>query len=913
MSRLSDEADTILQGLGTGADSSGDSGPGLEAPVLGERAGVLSQKPVFFGGKTAKQEADNASDYSEKTHHVMTGPDGSRVLVPEDEVRAAMGQKFREATDSEKAAFKDEQQKHSIYGGWAGQTLAATMGVLRGMTLGTSDVALAAAGRAQDTYNVKEENPTISGVGEFAGAAALAAATGGAGGALEAGAAGVAEGAVGRGLVSKLVGLGVRGAAEGAVFGGGGQVSEAAINPNFASEAVLSNIGTATLFGGGLGVAGGLVEVGARPVIDKVRGLISKSSNVAEQLGVSGIARVAGRDKEELGEMLAAKLDPERRARLGAELATSLDDTHATLGRAVESDLRTLDTTASREAAEAQASVVAKRLEELEATVKNVPKAKAVVSEARSAMDDLDMAMMDEPPAAAKRVQYKDGKIYGSIQEAASANGTSVSKIRSSIEGYGRTERGLWSYVAEQVPDAAALGTVRIGGKVIPSDAYRSLAQAQAALSKGAAESPVLKETAEQIKTLLGAEKVWGKAGVRLSELGEVERSFHGAREAASNFRAAQTAIDPRKASPEAVAEYLNRAKSYIDSFERGGHTSDFAREDLDSLVSKTSEAVANHEKSKAAAQLMESANGGPGGIAGLASSAGKAMLGHAAAGPIGAAIGVIHTVATGATVPKAVAALARIHGMAEAASRRLDTIASIITSASPKAMNVARGEIAAGLASRFGSTPDRSLARYKKESEKVRLLANDPESLQQHATDLTADWNEHAPNTAQAAQIKMAQNISWLASHLPASRKSGMLGPDIDPSEEEVAKGDRYLEAFQNPIASLRRIAAGMGSQESIDTVKACYPELYAETCAKAVSKCASKKSVSYEARQNLATLLGQDVDGSMSPVALMANKTAYADPQKDMEDKTAPIKGASRITIGNRTNTGWHGGIKK
>src|SRR5687767_13904887 len=104
---------------------------------------------------------------------------GRVVAVPEDQVEEAVRQGFDVESSESKADRLTKEYRDETYGGALGKVAAGTAAVARGATLGLSDVALDALGEGEEFGRLREANPTISAVGELAGAVATALPTGG--------------------------------------------------------------------------------------------------------------------------------------------------------------------------------------------------------------------------------------------------------------------------------------------------------------------------------------------------------------------------------------------------------------------------------------------------------------------------------------------------------------------------------------------------------------------------------------------------------------------------------------------------------------------------------------------------------------------------------------------------------------
>ncbi len=198
----------------------------------------------------------------------VVAPDGEPMDLPAEQATEAFNDGFRWRTKADTDKWAQDQSAIIQEENFGNASQAGVAGFLRGTTLGASDVIMPAmapllGGKAEDVRAglgaLKEESPTASAIGQVAGAVTSAALPGTALGAVGTAAKAVETGAKtaiaaqGIGKVGQAVG-GL--AAEGALWGLGEGVSEAALsgNPETMVDSIVSNIGLGALTGGMFGV-----------------------------------------------------------------------------------------------------------------------------------------------------------------------------------------------------------------------------------------------------------------------------------------------------------------------------------------------------------------------------------------------------------------------------------------------------------------------------------------------------------------------------------------------------------------------------------------------------------------------------------------------------------------------------------
>jgi hypothetical protein len=257
----------------------------------------------------------------------MIDPDGRAHDVPSDAVQGAIAQGFRVETDEGRVGRIATDSKDAYYSAPGAQVVAGGAAVLRGVTLGLSDVGLRAIygeeGR-RDLEGLREANPTLSTAGELGGALLTAIPSGGTSLAARAPAAAAARlgsrvaglgegaGAVGR------IGASAAGAAlEGGIYGAGQGISELALSDDpLTVEHAASVLSSHALYGAAVGgVAGAAtkgVEVGlgrARRAIDDFAAKRQAVADVPEDLAAMDAKQLRAAHAAEKESIATARAD----------------------------------------------------------------------------------------------------------------------------------------------------------------------------------------------------------------------------------------------------------------------------------------------------------------------------------------------------------------------------------------------------------------------------------------------------------------------------------------------------------------------------------------------------------------------------------------------------------------------------
>jgi hypothetical protein len=157
----------------------------------------------------------------------------------------------------------------------------------------------------------------------------------------------------------------------------------------------------------------------------------------------------------------------------------------------------------------------------------------------------------------------------------------------------------------------------------------------------------------------------------------------------------------------------------------------------------------------------------------------------------------------------------------------------------------------------------------FEKRSKELTEFVNNPQMAADRVTKNTEAISDAAPNVAAIAQLKAINAAAFLHRKMPKSKSSvALVAQKFKPSEVDLVRWERYVEAVLDPTVLLRDLAKGVLTRETKEAVETVYPRMYERiVIAIAEQIPVLREKIPYKEQNNLATLFGIPVSATMEP----------------------------------------------
>lgn len=160
-----------------------------------------------------------------------------------------------------------------------------------------------------------------------------------------------------------------------------------------------------------------------------------------------------------------------------------------------------------------------------------------------------------------------------------------------------------------------------------------------------------------------------------------------------------------------------------------------------------------------------------------------------------------------------------------------------------------------------------------------------------------------YMPDTGAAIGQVSARVVTYLNSLRPEAKRNAPLDPVIEPPKMEKDRYNRALDIAEQPLVIAQRIKDGTLTSEDVQSLQTMYPSFAAQLRQKLTSDMIDHvnagEEVPYGARLSLSLFLGQPLDSTMKPEAIMAAQAPQIAQQQNMaaQDDAPPKKNTGKL----------------
>lgn len=210
----------------------------------------------------------------------------------------------------------------------------------------------------------------------------------------------------------------------------------------------------------------------------------------------------------------------------------------------------------------------------------------------------------------------------------------------------------------------------------------------------------------------------------------------------------------------------------------------------------------------------------------------------------------------------------------------------------------------------------DSRQAAFKRYSNELASLASNPTLLTDRLAKGVDGIRDAAPDVSAAMQMKATTAVQFLHSKMPKNPAAAKtMNPAIRewrPSDVQMSKFERYVEAVENPMSVLEDLAQGQLSREGVESLQVCYPKMYEDVVAQVTENVATlEKQLPYSQRLQLSILLDVPVEASTEPAFVadmqqrLAGVQAAAQQQEAQQQASMRKAGFDKMGLGSRHAT--------
>ena len=196
----------------------------------------------------------------------------------------------------------------------------------------------------------------------------------------------------------------------------------------------------------------------------------------------------------------------------------------------------------------------------------------------------------------------------------------------------------------------------------------------------------------------------------------------------------------------------------------------------------------------------------------------------------------------------------------------------------------VIRGESMANMAAKAlfqtgmqATLNDLNPPKYKLDKLQEKVSEASPSNMLSNPSAL----GHYLPQHASAASSTAQNALNYLQQNQPKPTKNGILDREIPPNASQVAAYKQTLAIAEQPLLVFSKIKAGTLTGKDVLDLKNLYPALYPRLVQKVTEQMtehlAKQDSVPLRMRMGLSVFMGQPIDSTFTPNAMMAAQMTY------------------------------------
>lgn len=168
-------------------------------------------------------------------------------------------------------------------------------------------------------------------------------------------------------------------------------------------------------------------------------------------------------------------------------------------------------------------------------------------------------------------------------------------------------------------------------------------------------------------------------------------------------------------------------------------------------------------------------------------------------------------------------------------------------------------------------------------------VASNDPKETNQAIAAQSGHVDHYAPEHQTALTQASLQSLQYLKSIKPHPMKLSPLDREIPPTPAQNARYNRALEIAQQPAIVMQHVKDGTVQVNDLQDLKSMYPAVYQGLAQKLTSEIANRQhneeQIPYKTRVGISLFLGQPLDSSMAPSAIISAQPKPKVPNQPQE----------------------------